>query len=292
MHAALPMRQQAQATPHQAMWASGDFSMIAANTAIVGELLCEAAGLKANQRVLDIATGSGNTAIAAARRWCEVSGLDFVPALLERARTRVAAERLSAEFYEGDAEKLPFPDASFDVVLSTFGVMFASQPRKASLEMLRVCRAGGTIGLTSWTPDSFMARLQQVSARYAPSPPNGRREPVAELSGDGTAGTDVSMSAAVLWGTEPALCELLGDAVSSITATRQTFVMRAPSVEHWLDFTGRYLGPVQQLLAHLDSTRREAVRTEVAAIAHAFNRSDDSTMLISAEYLQVIAVRR
>src|SRR5437660_8974299 len=119
-----------QSSAQQAIWASGDFSMIASSSTIVGELLCEELDLRANQRVLDIATGSGNTAIAAARRWCDVSGVDFVPALLEHARIRMAAERLSADFHEGDAEKLPFPDASFDVVLSTFGVMFASDPRK------------------------------------------------------------------------------------------------------------------------------------------------------------------
>jgi ubiquinone/menaquinone biosynthesis C-methylase UbiE len=144
--------------------------MVAATTTIVGVLVCESVGLRSGDKVLDVATGSGNTALAAARRFCDVVGVDFVPALLERARERAAVERLAARFEEGEAESLPFAIGTFDVVLSTFGVMFASTAQRAAKELLRVCRAGGRIGLAHWTPDSFIGEVQRVSARnLAPS---------------------------------------------------------------------------------------------------------------------------
>lgn len=257
----------------QRMWATGDFSMVATPTMIVGERLCESIDLRAGERVLDVATGSGNTALAAARRYCDVVGIDFVPALLDRARQRAAAERLYIEFREADAEALPFPDASFDVVLSTFGVMFAPDQAKAAAELLRVCRPGGKIGLTTWPPQGFIFELQRTSARYSPPPPDGFQAPV-------------------LWGTEARLHELLGRGVSSLSVTRQTLVMRHASIDEWLQFTRSFFGPVRQLVESLDAERQRAVASEVADLARRHNRSGDKTMAVPAEYVEVVAVRR
>src|SRR5215207_8454676 len=153
----------------QQAWAAGDFSVYGATHTIVSELLCEAVDLRAGQRVLDVATGSGNTALAAAHRWCEVTGIDYVPAFLERGRERAAVERRQITFRDGDAEDIPFPDASFDVVLSTFGVMFAPDQQKAASELLRVCRSGGKIGLANWTPASATGEQFRVLALLPPA---------------------------------------------------------------------------------------------------------------------------
>jgi SAM-dependent methyltransferase len=255
------------------MWTAGDFAKVATASTIVGERLCESVDLRAGERVLDIATGSGNTALAAARRHCEVTGVDFVATLLDRARERAAAERLQIDFREADAESLPFADASFDVVVSTFGVMFALDQPQAATELLRVCRPGGRIGLTVWSPEGFIAELQHTSARYSPPPPAGFRSPI-------------------LWGTEERLRELLGDGVRSLSLTRQTLVMRHRSVDEWLDFTRNYFGPVRLLLESLDRERRLSVAAEVADLARRRNRSGDDTMAVPAEYIEVVATRR
>jgi len=257
----------------QRIWSAGDFSRVATPTTIVGERLCESVDLRAGQRVLDIATGSGNTALAAARRYCEVTGVDFVPSLLDRARERAAAERLDIDFREADAESLPFPDASFDVILSTFGVMFAPDQARAASELLRVCRPGGKIGLTTWPPQGFIFELQRTSARYSPAPPNGFQSPI-------------------LWGTEKRLRELLGRGVTSLSLTRLTLIMRHSSIEEWLQFTRSYFGPVRQLVDSLDPERQRAIAGDVASLARAYNRSGDATMAVPAEYMEVIAVRR
>jgi SAM-dependent methyltransferase len=257
----------------QRIWAAGDFSMVATPTMIVGERLCESLDLRAGQRVLDIATGSGNTALAAARRYCEVTGVDFVPSLLDRARERAAAERLDIEFREADAESLPFADGTFDVIVSTFGVMFAPDQARAASELLRVCRPGGKIGLTTWPPEGFIFELQRTAARYSPAPPNGFQPPV-------------------LWGTETRLHELLGKGVSSLSLIRKTFVMRHPSVDDWLEFTRTYFGPVRQLVQSLDPERQRAISGEVIELARRHNRSGDATMAVPADYVEVVAVRR
>ena len=256
----------------QAMWASGDFSMIAAGTTIVGELLCESVDLRSGQKVLDVATGSGNTALAAARRWCDVTGVDFVPGLLERARERAAVERLPIEFQEADCENLPFPIASFDAVLSTFGVAFAADQERAANELLRVCRSGGKIGLTYWTPDGFVGELQSISAKYMPPPPH--------------------LKPPRLWGTEERLRELFGDRIRSLELARRSLVMRFRSIGHWLEFSRSYLGPVRQTIQSLDAAGRESIAREVTEAARRFNRSGDDTMVVPAEYLEAVAVRR
>ena len=163
-------------TRQQGAWSSGDYAIVGTTLQIVGETLCEALDLRAGQKVLDVAAGNGNVTLAAARRWCEVVSTDYVPALLERGRGRAAAEGLAIEFRQADAEALPFVDASFDVVVSTFGVMFTPDQDKAAAELLRVCRPGGKVGLANWTPDGFIGQLFKTIGKHAP-PPVGVRSP-------------------------------------------------------------------------------------------------------------------
>src|ERR671919_1376041 len=188
------------------VWAAGDFGMIAWNTAFVGEVLCEEVDLRAGQRVLDVACGTGNTALSAGRRFCEAVGVDFVPALIERARERAAAERLPTTFEVADAENLPFEDASFDVVLSIFGSMFAPDQERAAAELVRVCRPGGRIGLANWTPEGFVGQMLRAVGGYVP-PPAGVRSPVE-------------------WGKESRLRELFDDGGVKVDVTEREFVFR------------------------------------------------------------------
>ena len=253
-------------------WASGDYAAFGAPLLVMGELLCEAVDLRPGWRVLDVATGSGNTALAAARRSCDVTGVDYVPGLLERGRERAAAERLKVSFVEGDAEDLPFPDASFDAVLSSVGVMFAPDQEKAAGELLRVCRSGGRIGLANWTPDGFASELAALFGRYA-GPPPGLQPPA-------------------LWGTEGRLRELLGDGVASVEVSRRSFVFRYRSVEHYAEVLRRDLGPTRQTFEKLDGAGEQELRGELADLVRRFNRSGDGTMVVPSDYLEVVALRR
>src|SRR5881396_1462296 len=187
----------------QQTWASGDFAVVAARIVLVAEQLCDTADLHAGWRVLDVATGSGNAAIAAARLACTAVGVDYVPALLERGRERAAAEGLEVELVEGDAEALPFADASFDAVTSVFGSMFAPDHARTAAELLRVCRPGGTIALASWTPEGFIGELFRTVGAHVP-PPAGVASPL-------------------LWGTEAHLRELLGAGIASLEVAERTF---------------------------------------------------------------------
>lgn len=253
-------------------WASGDFAMIGATVVIVGELLCEAVDLHAGQKVLDVATGSGNTALAAARRWGEVTGVDYVPALLDRGRERAAAERLAIDFREGDAEALPFPDAAFDVVLSTFGAMFAPNQEKVARELLRVCRPGGKIGMANWTPEGWIGQLFRVTAQHVP-PPAGLAAPVS-------------------WGDEARLSELFGVGVKSIQVSRRQFVFRYRSPEHWLEFFRTYYGPTLKAFEALDRSGQDRLATDLLDLTRRANRSGDATIVVPGEYLEVVATKR
>jgi ubiquinone/menaquinone biosynthesis C-methylase UbiE len=255
----------------QMTWASGDYAMVGGTLVIVAESLCEAVDLRPGQKVLDVATGSGNTALAAARRFCDVTGVDYVPDLLGRARERAAAERLSIDFREGDAEALPFEDGAFDAVLSTFGAMFAPSQERTAAELTRACRPGGKIGMANWTPEGFIGQLFKLTGSYVP-PPAGLKGPV-------------------LWGTEDRLRELFGDRVSSIAVARRSFTFRYRSADHWLEFFRSYYGPTMKAFEALDDAKREELARDILGLIERFNRSGDETMVVPSEYLEVVAVR-
>ncbi len=256
----------------QRTWASGDFAAVGGRLVIVGETLCEAVDLRAGSRVLDVACGSGTAALAAARRGCDVTGIDYVPALLERGRERAAVERLVVDFQDGDAEALPFADASFDVVLSTFGVMFAPNQAQAAAELLRVCRPGGTIGLANWTPEGMNGQMFALNGRYLPPPPG--------LTSPGR------------WGTEEGIRDLLGHGVDDLRFERPSFVFRNRSPRHWLDFFRTHFGPVKGVFDTIDDAGQEAYAADLLALLDRFNRADDGTLVAAAEYLEVVATRR
>jgi ubiquinone/menaquinone biosynthesis C-methylase UbiE len=253
------------------MWATGDFAMIGWNTVFPGELMCEAAQLRAGQRVLDVACGSGNVALSAARRNCEAAGIDYVPALIERARERATAERLPARFEVGDCEAIPFPDASFDAVLSVYGSMFAPDQERAARELLRVCRPGGLIGMANWTPEGFWGQAFGLTARYRPPPP-GLRSPLE-------------------WGTEQRLQELFGAHVRALHVTPRSALFRFRSSAHWIEVFSCYFGPVMKTLEALDEAGRRAYLGELDATLNRFNQSGDDTLVVSADYLEVVLVK-
>jgi ubiquinone/menaquinone biosynthesis C-methylase UbiE len=263
---------QAVKTRQQATWSAGDYAVIGTSLQIVGESLCEAVDLRAGARVLDVAAGNGNASLAAARRWGEVVATDYVLALLGRARERAAADRLEIEFREADAEELPFPDASFDVVLSTFGVMFTPNQERAAAELLRVCRPGGKIGLANWTPESFVGQLFKAIGKYLP-PPSGLKSPA-------------------LWGTEVRLAELFASAAEEIDAQRRDFVFRYRSPAHWLEIFRTYYGPVHKAFGALDAEKQAALASDLMALMERFNRSGDASLVLPSEYLEVVIKKR
>ncbi len=256
-------------TRQQGAWASGDYATVGTTLQIVGETLCEALDLRAGQRVLDVAAGNGNVTLAAARRWCDVVSTDYVPALLERGRERAAAERLAIEFREADAEALPFADASFDAVVSTFGVMFTADQDKAAAELIRVCKPGGKIGLANWTPDGFIGQLFKTIGKYMP-PPAGVKSPA-------------------LWGTGARITEFFGAQASSIQLEQRDFMFRYRSAQHWLDVFKSYYGPLLKTFGALDP---EARTDDLFALIKRFNRSGDKTMVVPSEYLEVVVTRQ
>ena len=255
----------------QATWSSGDYSKIGVPLTLPSELLCEAVERRAGQRGLDVATGAGNAAIAAARRYCEVTGADYVPALLERARERAAIEGLPVCFEEGDAEALPYPDGAFDAVLSTFGVMFAPDQERAAAELLRVCRPGGKIGLACWTPDGWIGEVFRTTGRHVP-PPAGLRSPV-------------------LWGTEERLRELFGDGIAELRTTRRSHIFRFHSAEHYLEVFRGYYGPTLKAFATLDGAAQDALARDLTDAIGRFNRADDGTMFVPSDYLEIVAIK-
>ena len=236
-----------------------------------GELLCEAVDLRAGHKLLDVASGSGNVALSAARRNCEAVGIDYVPALVERARARAQAEGLTARFEVADCEQIPFPDASFDRVLSLYGSMFAPDHEKAAQELIRVCRSGGRIGMGNWTPDGFWGQTFAPVARYLP-PPKGVRPPPE-------------------WGTEQRLKELFGEATSSMKITQRSALFRYRDNQHWMDVFSKWFGPVMRVREKLDDEQRTQFLAELSRILDRFNRSGDDTLVVSADYLEVVIVK-
>src|SRR5262245_45773762 len=250
----------------QQVWADGDFAKVGAAQVIVGERLARAVDIRPGQRVLDVAAGSGNAALAAARRGAEVIATDFVDKLLAVAARRAEVEGLTLQTRVADAEQLPFADGEFDVVVSTFGVMFASDQQRAADELMRVCRPGGRIGLTSWTPTGLIGSSQQVIARHLPAIPNGPR-PTA-------------------WGTEPRVRELLGDRVSHIQfRLRDTDLCGASATER-VEFNRTYMGPTRAAFARLDAPAQEKLAADLAADLERFNRSTNGTLVAASEYLE------
>jgi ubiquinone/menaquinone biosynthesis C-methylase UbiE len=254
------------------MWASGDYAKIAWGTVPLSDALVEAVELRPGAKVLDVATGTGHVALAAARRFCTVVGVDFVPALLEVARRRAAAEGLEVTFVEGDAENLPCPDGDFDYVLSAIGVMFAPNQEKAARELLRATRAGGTIGLLNWTSTGLVSELFKTIAKYVPPP--------SELK------------PAMLWGSEERVHELLGHGVSSLTFRYGKLRYRYLSPEHYVDFFLTWYGPIRNAAESLAEPVREMLRTDLIAFARRFNSATDGTAAFDVDYMIVIATKK
>ena len=276
------MTTMAQATPaaapdlaavkakQQAMWASGDFAVIGTTLQIVGELLCEAADVGGGERVLDVAAGNGNATLAAARRFAHVTSTDYVPALLDGGRRRAEAEGLHVTFEGADAEALPYQDGSFDVVLSTFGTMFAPDHQKSSSELLRVCRLGGRIGLASWTPEGFIGQMFRVVAKYVP-PPAGVKSPL-------------------LWGTRDYLDGLFASA-SAIDHTVRDFAFRYESPEHFVEVFRTFYGPVHKAFGALDTSGQAALNADLLTLLRSSARKSAAGLVVPAEYLETVVTR-
>jgi ubiquinone/menaquinone biosynthesis C-methylase UbiE len=258
-------------TRQQAAWSSGDYAIVGTTLQIVGEDLCEALDIRSGQRVLDVASGNGNVALAAARRWCDVMATDYVPALLENGRERAAAERLDIEFREADAEALPFEDRSFDVVVSTFGVMFTADQERSAQQLVRVCKRGGKIGLANWTPEGFVGQLFKTIGKHMPPAP-GTKSPA-------------------LWGTRARIAELFEPHAMSIKSVQRNFVFRYRSAEHWLDVFRSYYGPVLKTFAALGPEAQTALQSDLVALLRQFNRSGDGTIVVPSEYLEIVMTR-
>jgi len=256
----------------QAAWSSGDYAVVGTTLQIVGEQLCEALDIRSGQRVLDVAAGNGNVSLAAARRWCEVVATDYVPALLERARERAEVERLAISFQAADAEALPFDNSSFDVVVSTFGVMFTADHERAASEMVRVCRPGGRIGLANWTPDGFIGQLFKAISTHVP-PPMGARSPA-------------------LWGMRARIDEMFAPHAASIASRTREFSFRYRSPRHWLEVFRTFYGPVLKAFAALDAGGQAALERDLLALVNRHNRSADGSMVVPGEYLEIVIARR
>ena len=255
----------------QVAWGSGDYAMIGTTLQIVGEMLCEAVDLRSNQRVLDVAAGNGNATLAAARRFADVVSTDYVGALLERGRERAKADRLPVTFQEADAEALPFANASFDVVLSTFGVMFTPNQQQAANELMRVCRSGGKIGMANWTPESFIGQLFKTIGKYVPPAPG--------------------MKSPALWGNKAHLETLFGSK-AIVAAGSKNFVFRYKSPKHWVEIFRNYYGPVMKTFAALDAKTAAALEADLYALIDKFNVAKDGTLVIPGEYLEVVITKK
>ena len=266
-----PIDLEALKARQQVAWSSGDYAVVGTTLQIVGEELCEALDIRSGQTVLDVAAGNGNVSLAAARRWCEVVATDYVPALLDGARARAGAERLDIKFREADAEKLPFSDGSFDMVVSTFGVMFTADQDRAAAELVRVCKSGGKIGMANWTPEGFIGQLFKTIGKHVP-PPVGAKSPA-------------------LWGTRARITELFDAHASSIKMAQRSFVFRYRSPQHWLEVFKTYYGPMLKAFAALEPAKQAALRNDVMALVTRFNRSGDGSMVVPSEYLEIVITR-
>lgn len=255
----------------QAAWASGDYAVVGTTLQIVGELLAEACDLRCDEQVLDVAAGNGNATLAAARRGCKVTSTDYVGTLLERGAARAHAEGLQVEFREADAEALPFADASFDVVLSTFGVMFTPDHAKSAAEMARVCRPGGRIGLANWTPEGFIGQMFKTLGRHMP-PPAGVQPPSR-------------------WGVKSHLETLFGDKAAAIDVTPRMFNFRYRSAAHFIDVFRQWYGPVHKAFAALAPEKGQALEADLTELLNGMNRAASGSLVVPSEYLEVVITR-
>jgi len=256
----------------QIAWSSGDYAVIGTTLQIVGEQLAEACDLLWDEKVLDVAAGNGNATLAAARRGCKVTSTDYVADLLDRGRERARAECLDVQFQVADAEALPFPDATFDAVLSTFGVMFAPDQRQSAVEMARVCRPGGRIGLANWTPDSLVGKMFKVLGRHIPPPP-GVQPPA-------------------LWGDEKHVRSLFGERASVITITPRAFNFRYRSAAHFIDVFRTWYGPVLKAFAALPADKAAMLERDLTELLNGLNRAGTASLVIPGEYLEIVVKRR
>jgi SAM-dependent methyltransferase len=256
----------------QQVWSKGDFAMVASLVFNVAETLAEALEIVPDERVLDVACGSGNGAIAAARRsWGNTVGADYVPALLERGRERAAAERLEVEFVEADAQDLPFADASFDIAMSIFGAMFAPDQEKTASELLRVVKPGGRIGMGNWIPDGAVGTMFRTIAKHAPLPPG--------------------LDSPLLWGTEERLRELFGDGITDLRVERRISRQPFRSADHYIEFFRTYFGPTQMAYERVGPEGEQALTDDLRAFLEAANTAGERALVLEAEYLEVIATR-
>jgi ubiquinone/menaquinone biosynthesis C-methylase UbiE len=255
----------------QAAWGTGDYAVIGTTLQIVGESLAEACDLKTDERVLDVAAGNGNATLAAARRGCVVNSTDYVASLLDRGAERARAERLDVVFQVADVEALPFADARFDAVVSTFGVMFAPDHARSAAEMARVVRPGGRIGLANWTPDSLIGRMFKVLGRYVPTP--------------------AGVQAPSLWGTEAHLRTLFGEAAAAVRATPMQFAFRYRSAVHFIDVFRTWYGPVNKAFAAQTPEKAAELAAELADLLNGLNRAGPQSLVVSSEYLEAVITR-
>jgi SAM-dependent methyltransferase len=254
-------------------WGSGNYAKVASKVVWPAEVLCESAGLQAGWEVLDVATGSGNAALGAARRGCRVTGVDYTPGLLERARMRADAEMVEVDFREGDAEDLPFGDNTFDAVLSIFGVMFAPDHAKAARELVRVCKPGGTIALACWPTEGFIGEMFKLFSKYAP-PATGLTPPVR-------------------WGDVEYQKALFGDSVRSFGGELRTVLFRDPSAEANVEFFRTYYGPTLKLFETVGGETAAKLAAELAELARRYDRNGNNggPVAIDGKYLESVMVK-
>ena len=256
----------------QATWSSGDYAVVGTTLQIIGETLAEAVDIKSGERVLDVAAGNGNVTLAAARRFANVTSTDYVPALLDKGRERAKAEGLNVRFLEADVENLPFTDASFDVVVSTLGSMFAPDHVRTAREMMRVLRSGGRIGLASWTPQGFIGRLFKTIGAHVP-PPAGVKSPA-------------------LWGTEGHMQELFGDQAQEIRCERRHFNFRYLSAAHFMQIFRDYYGPTHKAFNALDDAGKQALERDIVTLLNELNVAGAEALVVPSEYLEVVITKR
>ena len=255
----------------QGAWASGNYAIVGTTLQIVGEQLCETIDLKSGSKVLDVAAGNGNATLAAARRFCDVTSTDYVDTLLKKGAARAEAEGLSVEFQTADAENLPFADNAYDVVMSTFGVMFTPDQPKAASELMRVIKPGGKIALANWTPESFIGQLFKTIGKYIPPAPG--------------------VNSPALWGTEARLKEFFENEASDITLHERSFNFRYQSPDHFMHIFRTYYGPTHKAFLALNEEGQVGLDADIRALIDQFNAATDGTMVVPGAYVDAVIIK-